>query len=56
MQAKEWVIQFTTLGQKYEGFQRKHVTPYMHAMVFCVPVMMRMYGDMRKFSGQGEST
>lgn len=29
------------------------ITPYMHSMIFHVPVMMRKHGSLRFFSGQG---
>lgn len=29
------------------------ITPYMHGMIFHVPVMMRKHGSLRFFSGQG---
>ena len=39
-----------------EGFQRKHVTPYMHCLVYHVPDTIRKYGNLKQFSGQGMST
>ena len=35
--------------------QGKHVTPYMHCMVYHIPRMLRLYGNIKQFSGQGES-
>ena len=32
----------------------KHVTPYMHIMVFHVPMMLRVFGNIKHFSGQGK--
>lgn len=29
------------------------ITPYMHSMIFHVPMMMRRHGSLRFFSGQG---
>ena len=37
-----------------QGYQRKHVTPYMHIMVFHVPKMLRHFGNIKQFSGQGK--
>ena len=53
IQAKQWVNVFTRLGDQYQGYQRKYVTPYMHAFVFHVPDMMRHFGSLKQFSGQG---
>ena len=53
-QAKEWVRYFTSLGDRYEGYQLKNVTPYMHCLVYHVPDMMRRYGSLKKFSCQGK--
>ena len=36
-----------------EGYQKKNVTPYMHCMVYHVPEMLKKYGNLRQFSGQG---
>ena len=37
-----------------QSYQRKHVTPYMHIMVFHVPKMLRVFGNIKQFSGQGK--
>lgn len=29
------------------------ITPYMHALVFHVPTMIKMHGSLKHFSGQG---
>ncbi|KAL5517740.1 hypothetical protein EMCRGX_G003349 [Ephydatia muelleri] len=34
------------------GYEKSHVTPYMHCMVYHVPECIRRYGNLRKFSGQ----
>ena len=34
--------------------QRKHVTPYIHAMVYHVPNIIRQHGSMKQFSCQGK--
>ena len=33
--------------------QRIVITPYIHSMIFYVPVMMKKHGTLRQFSGQG---
>ncbi|KAL5474608.1 hypothetical protein EMCRGX_G026580 [Ephydatia muelleri] len=35
------------------GYEKSHVTPYMHCMVYHVPECIRRYGNLRTFSGQG---
>ncbi len=52
-QAKQWVRSFVALGGQLQGHQKKYVTPYMHSMVYHVPRMLRLYGNIKKFSGQG---
>ena len=37
-----------------QGYQRKRVTPYMHIMVYHVPKMLRVFGNIKQFSGQGK--
>ena len=47
---------YVSLGEHYyEGYSRKHVTPYMHIMVFHVPDMIERHGNIKMFSGQGKS-
>lgn len=52
LQSKKWVEDFLALG-RHEGYQKRHVTPYMHAIVYYSPTQIRMYGNLRIFSGQG---
>ena len=35
------------------GYEKSHVTPYMHCTVYHVPECIRRYGNLRTFSGQG---
>ena len=53
-QAKEWVNLFLTLSTKCEGFQRKNITPYIHSLVYHVPEMIKKFGNIKQFSGQGK--
>lgn len=55
LQGKKWVQGFLALGT-HEGYQKKHVTPYMHAIVYHAPTQIRMYGNLRMFSGQDIGT
>ena len=45
-----------TLSGRCEGHQKRNITPYMHAMVYHVPDMMKRFGNVKQFSGQGAST
>ena len=49
MQAKDWIKLFMSLGSKCEGFHKKRVTPYMHLMVYHIPVMIKEYGNIKQF-------
>ena len=51
IQAKQWVQPFLSI--KEEGHQNKYVTPYMHAMEYHVPNIIRQYGNLKQFSCQG---
>ena len=46
---------YVSLGEHYEGYSRKHVTPYMHIMVFHVPDIIERNGNIKMFSGQVKS-
>ena len=52
IKGKQWVKDFVALG-RFEGFQRKFVTPYVHCMVYHVPHQIRRFGNLLQFSGQG---
>ena len=43
MQEKDWIKLFMSLGSKCEGFQKKQITPYMHLVVYHIPVMIRVW-------------
>ena len=49
--AKEWVISFSSI---MPGHDKSNVTPYTHIMAFHVPDVMRKFGNIRQFSGQGK--
>jgi len=44
---------FLSLSARCEGFQKKNVTPYMHCLVYHVPAVIKNYGNLKQFSGQG---
>ena len=47
------------MGKRLFGHWKEHagssedVTPYMHCMVYHVPAMLKKFGSLRQFSGQG---
>ena len=49
IQAKQWAQLFLSI--KEEGHQKKYVTPYMHAMVYHVPNIIRQYGNLKQLIG-----
>ena len=51
--AKEWVNLFTSLRDKRIGYKRSNVTPYMHAMVYHIPIFLQNYKTIKLFTGQG---
>ena len=51
-QGKQWVRNLLALG-RFEGFQKKNITPYIHCMVYYIPHQIRQYGSLLQFSGQG---
>ena len=52
LQAKTWVTDFLS-PRRHEGYQKP---PYMHAVVYHVPSMIRQHGNLLMFSGQGTCT
>ena len=46
---------FLALG-RFEGYQKKFVTSYIHCLVYHVPQQIRQYGNLLMFSGQGKIT
>ena len=51
--AKKWLSDFVGLSKCLDGHQKNRVTPYMHILVYHVPAMMKKFGSIRYFSGQG---
>lgn len=52
LQGKKWVNNFIALG-RFEGFQKKFVTPYIHCLVYHAPQQIQENGNLMMFSGQG---
>jgi hypothetical protein len=36
-----------------EGYDSNSITPYIHVMVYHVPKMLKTYGSIKQFTGQG---
>ena len=51
--AKAWINLFTSLRDKLIGYIKADVTPYMHALVYHVPLFMKKYTSVKPFTGQG---
>ena len=49
---KEWTNLFTSLKDKRVGYKR-NVTPYMHPMVYHIPIFLQNYKTIKLFTGQG---
>ena len=57
LQALSWGKEMIGMSGSGPGYmQGIIITPYMHSMIFHVPVMMKMHGSLRQFSGQGTHT
>ena len=52
-QAKDWVILFTSLKDKCDGYQPDNVTPYMHIMALHMPEVIQKHKNLYRFSCQG---
>ena len=46
-EAKEWITLFL------EVYQTKHVTPYMHTLIYHIPEFISLHGSLAPFSQQG---
>jgi hypothetical protein len=51
--ARKWVLDFRSLSEHLEGYDSKSITPYIHVMVYHVPKMLKTYGSIKQFTGQG---
>ena len=50
--AKEFVMLFCSLTSR-TGYNAARVTPYMHALVYHVPIFLREHSSFKQFTGQG---
>lgn len=53
IKAKEWINLFVSLKDKLIGYKRADVTPYMHSLVYHVPLFIKKYKSVKLFTGQG---
>lgn len=51
--AKKFINLFCSLGATRMGYLKSRVTPYMHALVYHVPMFMKKYKNFKQFTGQG---
>lgn len=51
--AKNWVLLFLSLGGRRKGYNRARVTPYMHAMVYHIPIFFNKFKSLKIYTGQG---
>lgn len=51
--AASWVNLFTSLRGQRKGYKRANITPYMHAMVYHVPIFLDRFKSIKVFTGQG---
>ena len=53
VQVHKFMSDFLNLGKmKREGYQPKNVTPYLHVLLYHVPIFVSNYGSLSQFSGQ----
>ena len=53
LQIKEWITNFTKLGEKRTGYRKEQVTVHMHAAAYHIPQMVEKNDNIKQFSGQG---
>ena len=54
VQALSWGKEMVAMSGSGPGYcQKVIITPYMHCLIYHVPVMMQRHGSLRRFSGQG---
>lgn len=54
LQDLSWGKDMVAMSGSGAGYQQTVIiTPYMHCLIYHVPVMMIKHGSLRRFSGQG---
>ena len=51
--AKDWINLFTLLKDKRLGYKGANVTPYMHSLVYHIPIFLTKFKSVKLFTGQG---
>lgn len=51
LQVAQWIKKFTSIP--LDGHSKSNINPQMHIMACHIPSMMRKYGSIKPFSGQG---
>ncbi|KAJ7384006.1 hypothetical protein OS493_024017 [Desmophyllum pertusum] len=51
--AKNWINLFTSLRDVRLGYKRAAVTPYMHSLVYHIPIFLKNFKSVKLFTGQG---
>jgi hypothetical protein len=49
--ASQWILDFLSIPM--QGHSKANVTPYMHMLAVHVSEQIDLYGDIRRFTGQG---
>ena len=50
---KEWINLYCSLGGIQQGYEKAHVTPYMHCIPYHIPEIVTDHGSLKMFTGQG---
>jgi hypothetical protein len=50
--ASQWILDFLSIPM--QGHSKANVTPYMHMLAVHVSEQIDLYGDIRRFTGQGQ--
>ena len=53
LKAKNWINLFTALKDKHLGYKRADVTPYVHSLVYHIPIFLKNFKSIKLFTGQG---
>jgi len=52
LKAKNWINLFTALKDKRLGYKRADATPYMHPLVYHIPIFLKNCKSIKLFTGQ----
>ena len=51
--SKEFMELFCSLSSARIGYNKARVSPYMHALIYHLPIFLRDHGSLKQFTGQG---